>query len=389
MTVAILTGAALLCFALALHPFITYPLSLMALRRIWRARPDARKHPARTETLPDFSICMCAYNEANVIRQKLQNLLALREREPGIEILIYVDAASDDTARLLRAYAPHIQVHVAKERRGKTFGMNLLASRATGSILLFTDANVMLDMDCIRQMRRAFEDPEVGCVCGQLSYTNPGESVTASVGTLYWRLEEGIKALEQETGSVMGADGSLFAVRRSLHRAPPDHIIDDMYVSFMVLLQGYRIIQSKEARAYEQSASSAAEEFGRKSRIGCQAFNVHRLIWPELRKLDALTVYKYVSHKLLRWLSIYFLALGAVLSVVALAVAGFVQTAAILVLAGALLFALGAQWPIKPLSQIVDIVMSLAGTGLGVWKSIRGESYQTWTPVATVRKAAE
>jgi cellulose synthase/poly-beta-1,6-N-acetylglucosamine synthase-like glycosyltransferase len=388
MTVALLIAAASVCFILALHPFITYPLSLMALRRL-TAKPPAPRAVPRAQPTPDFSICMCAYNEASVIRQKLQNLLALREREPGLEILIYVDAASDDTARLLRAYAPHIQVHVAKERRGKTYGMNLLASRATGSILLFTDANVMLDMDCIREMRREFEDPEVGCVCGQLSYTNPGESVTASVGTLYWRLEEKIKSLEQQTGSVMGADGSLFAIRRSLHRPPPDHIIDDMYVSFMVLLQGYRIVQSQRARAYEQSASSAQEEFGRKSRIGCQAFNVHRLLWPELRKRDALTVYKYVSHKLLRWLSIYFLALGVLLGIAALAAAGFIELAVACVLGGALLFVLGSRWTIKPISQIVDIVMSLAGTGLGVWKSLRGESYQTWTPVATVRKATE
>ena len=324
-----------------------------------------------------------------MIRQKLQNLLALKEREPGLEILIYVDAASDETARLLRAYSPHINVHVATERRGKTYGMNLLAQRATGSILLFTDANVMLDMECIRHLRRAFEDPDVGCVCGQLSYVNPDASVTASVGTLYWRFEEALKSLEQDTGSVMGADGSLFAIRKSLHRAPPAHIIDDMYVSFMVLLQGYRIVQSQEARAYERSASSAVEEFGRKSRIGCQAFNVHRLMWPALKRLDALTVYKYVSHKLLRWLSIYFLGASALSAIAALLLAGHVGVASALVVAGAVSFVLGMRWTIRPLSQVVDVVMSLAGTGLGVWKSLRGESYQTWTPVATVRRAVD
>jgi cellulose synthase/poly-beta-1,6-N-acetylglucosamine synthase-like glycosyltransferase len=376
-------------FLLALHPFVTYPLSLMAIRRLVKPPQIVKEAPPAEQRLPDFSICMCAYNEAKVIRQKLQNLLALRDRDPGIEILIYVDAATDDTARLVRAYAPHVQVHVSQERRGKTYGMNLLAARARGSILLFTDANVMLDLDCVNQMRRAFADPKVGCVCGQLSYTNPNDSVTASVGTLYWRLEERIKLLEQETGSVMGADGSLFAVRKSLHRPPPEHIIDDMYVSFMVLLQGYRIVQSQDARAFELSASSAAEEFRRKSRIGCQAFNVHRLIWPELRKLDALTVYKYVSHKLLRWLSIYFLALGVAAGLAALVVAGYLELAMACLIGGSALFALGARWTIKPISQVVDIVTSLAGTGLGVWKSLRGESYQVWTPVATVRKVTE
>lgn len=381
-----LLALAVICMALALHPFITYPLSLVLLKKLWPHRPaDA---PARRPPL-DFTICMCAYNEEGVIREKLQNLLALKQREPGLEILIYVDAASDQTAKRLRAYAPHISFHVSTARHGKTHGMNLLASRATGDVILFTDANVMLDMEVLDKLRQSFEDPEIGCVCGNLIYTNGKDSVTASTGSLYWKLEEGIKRLEQETGSVMGADGSLFAVRRSLHRAPPDHIIDDMFVSFWVLIQGYRIVQSKDARAYEESASSASDEFSRKSRIACQAFNVHRLIWPHLRKMDVLTVYKYVSHKLLRWLCIYFLALSGILLVAALAVAGFAWAAVVLVAAVLIGGILGARYAIKPFSQIVDIVTSMAGAGLGVWKSVRGESFQTWTPVASLRKVAE
>jgi cellulose synthase/poly-beta-1,6-N-acetylglucosamine synthase-like glycosyltransferase len=379
----ILLALAAICMALALHPFITYPLSLTFLRRVLPYRPAPL--PVRKPAV-DFTICMCAYNEEGVIREKLQNLLALKQREPGLEILIYVDAASDQTAKRLRTYAPHISFHVSTARHGKTHGMNLLASRATGDVILFTDANVMLDMDCLDNLRRTFEDPEIGCVCGNLIYTNGKDSVTASTGSLYWRLEEGIKRLEQETGSVMGADGSLFAIRRSLHRAPPDHIIDDMFVSFWVLIQGYRVVQSKDARAYEESASSASDEFGRKSRIACQAFNVHRLIWPHLRKMNFLTVYKYVSHKLLRWLCIYFLALSGILTVAALAIAGYAWAAAVLVAAAIVAFILGSRYAVKPFSQIVDIVTSMAGAGLGVWKSVRGESFQTWTPVASLRK---
>lgn len=370
--------------ALALHPFIGYPFSLLWFKR------QRNSGATREESSPlTFTICMCAYNEENIIEQKARNLLALKAREPGLEVLIYVDAASDSTAEKLKAFSKDFAVHVGTERSGKTHGMNLLASRAHGSVLVFTDANVMLDMDCIENLRRAFAETEIGCVCGNLIYTNGDASITASTGSVYWRLEERIKLLEQRTGSVMGADGSLFAVRRELHRAPPDHIIDDMYVSFMVLIQGHRVIQSTDVRAYEQSASSSNEEFHRKSRIACQAFNVHRLIWPHLRRLDALTVYKYVSHKLLRWLSIYFLAASMMFGLGALFAGGYVGFASVLVLLSAVLAFLGLRGTIKPLTQIMDVITSLAGAGLGVWKSLRGESYQTWTPVASVRRAAE
>ncbi len=374
------------CFvslALAVHPFVGYPLSLLMFKRKAVGSSRTSREPLT------FTICMCAYNEENVIDRKARNLLALKAREPGLEVLVYVDAASDATAQKLRAYASDIDVHLASERRGKTHGMNLLSDRARGSILVFTDANVLLDLDCIENLRRAFSDPEIGCVCGNLIYTNGDSSITASTGSLYWRLEERIKLLEQRTGSVMGADGSLFAIRSTLHQSPPDHIIDDMYVSFMVLIQGYRVVQSTDVRAYEESASNSSEEFHRKSRIACQAFNVHRLIWPHIRRLDAVTVYKYVSHKLLRWLSIYFLAAATVLGLSALFAGGYVGIATVLVALGSGLGVLGLRGTIKPLSQIMDVLASLAGAGLGVWKSLRGESYQTWTPVASVRRAAE
>ena len=211
-------------------------------------------------------------------------------------------------------------------------------------------------------------------------------SATASSGSAYWRFEEAVKKLEMESGSVMGADGSLFAIRRSLHQPPPDHIIDDMYVSLMILCSGYRVIQASDAFAYEESVVSAHEEFGRKIRIACQAFNVHRLIWPRMRKLDGITLYKYVSHKLIRWFTIYFLAISAIAFDAALIAAGRPRIAAALVICivGALL--LGRLSSMKPFAQITEIVSAFAGTGLGVWRSVRGERYQTWTPAASIRK---
>jgi len=374
----------ILCLLAACHPFVTYPWSLIALQAL---RPAKRSRP---DSIPvadlTCAICVCAYNEERGIARKVENLLALRAREAGLEILVYVDGASDRTAEILREYESQIDLHIATERRGKTYGMNLLASKARAPILIFTDANVLMDMECVRDFRRYFADPEIGCVCGNLVYTNDDASVTASSGSAYWRFEEAIKKLEMESGSMMGADGSVFAIRRSLHNPPPEHIIDDMYVSLMILCNGYRVIQANDAFAYEESVVSAGEEFRRKIRIACQAFNVHRLIWPHLRRLDGITLYKYVSHKLIRWFTIYLLAMSALAFDAALIVAGHARVAAALVIcmAGALL--LGLFSSMKPFAQIAGIISAFAGTGLGVWRSLRGERYQTWTPAASIRK---
>ena len=377
---------ACVCLALAQHPFVTYPLSLLVLKRI-RPRKISRWSTAKIEPLR-FALCMCAYNEEGVIERKIANLLELKAREPGLSVHIYVDGASDRTAELLSQYADRFDLVVSSSRHGKTHGMNLLSARANADILVFTDANVMLDLECIARLRDHFANPTIGCVCGNLVYVNGGESVTAASGSLYWRFEEWTKRLEGEVGSVMGADGSLFALRRSLRVDPPEHIIDDMYVSFLVLCQGFRVVQVDDARAYEESVTAGKEEFGRKVRIACQAFNVHRLIWPRIRKLGGLTVYQYLSHKYLRWLSIYFLA-GAALSIEAACITqGLYGVAASLAVVAVATFAVGSMTTLKPFAQLVDVLLALAGAGWGVLRSLRGERFQTWTPAASIRRAS-
>jgi cellulose synthase/poly-beta-1,6-N-acetylglucosamine synthase-like glycosyltransferase len=373
----------LLFLWLALHPFTTYPLSLWLVRR-FRRIPQARPLPAPSGQ--GISICMCAYNEERVIEAKIDNLLALQAAYPGLELNVYVDAASDRTAELLRAHSDRIRLVISPTRQGKTYGMNRLVEQSTQPILIFTDANVMIDLEAPARILQHFVDPEVGCVCAHLSYTNAGDSVTAGSGALYWRLEEWIKGLETQTGSAMGADGSLFAIRRALHRAPPDHIIDDMFVSFSVLCDGYRVVQATDVNAFEESVTATHEEFGRKVRIACQAFNVHRLLWPRLRKLGPLDLYKYVSHKLLRWLAIYLLVLGFASIELGLWAADLASWAGLLAVASLAFAVVGSRGWLRPIAQLWDMLTAFAGTGLGVFKSIQGAKYQTWTPAASIRK---
>ncbi len=373
-------GAGLLL--LAAHPFTTYPLSLQALARL-RPRP---LHPAAVAPRT-AALCVCAYNEEKVIRAKAENMLALRDAAPGLELLIYVDAASDRTAEILQEYAGRIQVVVSAERHGKTHGMNLLVARTTAEIVVFSDANVTFAPDAVPALLASFADPAVGVVCGHLVYRDAQGAATAETGSLYWRLEEHIKALESATGSAMGADGSIFAVRRALHAPPPPDLIDDMWVSLSVLCRGSRIIRTGDAVAYEDAVSRPAEEFRRKVRIACQAFNVHRALWPRLRHLPALDLYKYVSHKLLRWLTIYLLAASGVCLLGGLTMAGYGIAALVVVILAVAGAAVAARVRRGPLAALWDILGAFVATGIGVWRSVQGQRFQTWNPPASARVA--
>ncbi len=379
--------ASALLLLLAAHPFTTYPLSLRLMART-HARPvRAGVPPARV------AVCVCAYNEERVIAARMENLLALRARHPDLEILVYVDAASDGTAQVLQEYADRIRLVVSAERLGKTAGMNTLVGMTDADIVVFTDANVAFAEDALTRLVATFADPEVGCACGHLVYIDgeagpAASSSTAATGSLYWRLEEHIKSLESATGSVMGADGSIFAIRRSLHRAPPAWLIDDMFVSLSVLCAGRRIVHVADAVATEASVSRPAEEYRRKVRISCQAFNVNRALWPELMRLPALDRYKYVSHKLLRWLTIYLLAgSGACALLAVLEAFGWAAFggAVLVVAAGAALVA-GARG--GRVGQLREMLAAFVATGAGVLRSLRGEKFQTWNPPASARTPA-
>jgi hypothetical protein len=159
-----------------------------------------------------------------------------------------------------------------------------------------------------------------------------------------------------------------------------------MYVSMQVLCEGYRVVQASDVKAYEESVSVSDEEFNRKVRIACQAFNVHRVIWPRLRRTSSLTRYMYLSHKLLRWFSIYFLGLGAVCVALALVAGGQGSVALLLSVLLAMALFVGYRWSVTPLTQLVDVLTALAGAGIGIVNSMRGRVYQTWLPAASVRK---
>ena len=370
---------------LGLHPFVFYPLSLLVLRRAFsverrRAAPCASaKVPARA------SICVCAYNEEAVIRQKAENLLRLKQAMPSLELLVYVDAANDDTAAILAKYAADIDVVVGGSRRGKTYGMRQLVDRARGDILVFSDANVMFDADAVAALLSRFSDASAGCVCGTLIYTNGDASATAAVSSLYWRLEEWIKQLEEDAGGVLCADGSIFAVRRSLYPHVPDDLIDDFYVSLSILCDGHRIVRAPDARAWEHSTTSAGDEFRRKVRIACQALNVHRRLWPRIARQSPLMVYKYLSHKLLRWLAGVHLAAAAGLGTLSSVLAFGWRPTVLTLLGGALVLGVGSAAKLSFAGKLVEVPLALTATALGLFKSLRGERFQTWTPATSVR----
>ncbi|MEO0329690.1 MAG: glycosyltransferase [Pseudomonadota bacterium] len=361
------------CMLVFIYPFLIYPAILKLL-------PKAPLYTPNAGALHSFTLVFCAYNEERALPEKLANLRELKARFPDLEILAYSDMSTDRTLEMLQEASDILTAVPATERLGKAWGMRQLVSRATGDVIIFTDANVILDLDAIDRLSGYFSDVKIGTVAGHLRYVNEGESETADVGSRYWTLEERIKSLESETGSTMGADGSIFARRRANYPEVPPHLLDDLTASISPLFEGLRVVSAPDVIAFERLATDSGDEYRRKRRIACRAFNTHRYLRPRLQKMTGLNRFKYISHKLIRWFSVLFLGLGAVCFVI-----GLIQILGLLfalVICLISVFGFATLWKRgdSRARKIGEIFLALLATGHGIFESLQGKTYQTWTP---------
>lgn len=371
---------------IAVHPFTSYPFSLWLIRK-WFFDPKAQPE---THQVPSIAICVCAYNAAGSIRRKLDNLRDLSDAYQGeVGVYIYDDCSNDGTSDILREYDHLFHIVSGPQRSGKTVGMNTLLARCHEDLVVFSDANVQIELNALDVFACYFESPNVGCVCGTLHYVDSDDEVAAQTSSLYWKLEEFVKQLESDTGSVVAADGSLFAIRRELFREVPHDIIDDMFTSVSILCDGYELKRAAEAIAHERAAQKSSEEFNRKKRIACRCINCSRLLAKRLAGLSWLNIYKFFSHKLLRWTSVAWL-LGSVVCFGGFLIAaiGPLPAAVVLSLAGVAI-AIGHSAKVPGIRHLTEIVGVFVAVGLGVVQSFCGMRYQTWQPAQTVHGASK
>lgn len=367
----ILAAVLLLCLVAVAWPFVFYPLILRAL-------PTRPEQPV-AGPIPSASLLFCAYNEADAMPEKLANLAMLRQLHPALEILAFDDGSSDGTAGLIAGQGDVVTLLRGPGRSGKAHGMKQLAARARGDVLIFTDANVLLDVDAVERLLARYADPDVGGVLGSLHYVGAQDSATASVGSLYWRLEERLKDEESRTGNVLGADGSIFSIRRSLYPDFPDSVLDDLTVSMAVVFAGKRLVKAKDVIARERLVTARSDEYRRKVRIAARAWHTHRHLRPQLARMAAIDRFKYASRKIVRWFGGIFILAGAV-AAGALAMRISPTLYLIGALAVALLIWIGVRARSGPFAALVDVLIAYAATLQGVAKAMTGRTVTTWNP---------
>ncbi|MGP0593598.1 glycosyltransferase family 2 protein [Nitrospira sp. T9] len=296
-------------FGAVLYTYFGYPFLVWVFARL-------RPRPIKQNVIfPSVSMVIAAYNEEKVIDAKMTNTMALAYPEDQLEIIVVADGSTDQTVSIAQSYKTQgVTVLYRPLRQGKTAALNHAVSSAKGEIIFFSDANTMYEPTVIQKIVRNFHDPSVGGVSGRKVILEDTARQTSQGETAFWNYEGWLKSEESHLGSIVGADGEIFAIRKSLFSSmPPSIVHDDMFLSLKIVEAGFRVIYEEEATSAEYSSKTLHDEFFLKVRYASAGYQ----ILSEFRRMflppKTTFAFQFISHKLFRWLIPFFL-LGMLLT---------------------------------------------------------------------------
>ena len=292
-----------LSVAMIAYTYVGYPLWLYVGSRLFAKPIRAAAH------FPTVSVIMAVRNEADVLLRKLQNLLALQYPAGQMEIIVVSDGSTDATNQILSTFTnDSLRAIVRVQHEGKASALNQAIREARGEIVVFADARQMIEPDALKHLVAKFADPSVGGVTGELILDRSAAGKSLEGVGMYWKLEKKIREWEGAIGSVVGATGAFYAVRRNLLvTLPTGVILDDVYLPLHLVRQGYRMAFESQAIARESLQNSARQEFRRKVRTLTGNYQLLQLA-PWLLTRSNPIRFQFVSHKLLRLLAPFALA---------------------------------------------------------------------------------
>lgn len=289
---------------------------LVAIKRLLKKFPN----PSDITYEPQVSLVVAAYNEEEFIHIKIKNTLELDYPKDKLQVIFITDGSSDTTPDIIRKY-PFELLH-QPERKGKVAAMNRAINYVTAPIVVFCDANTLLNKECIRELVKHYTNPKVGAVAGEKKIMTSKDDKAAGAGEgFYWKYESFLKRLDSELYSVVGAAGELFSVRTELfEKAQEDTIIEDFVQSLKVCMKGYVVRYEPKAYATETASLSIKDEQKRKVRICAGAFQAMGMLKDlfNVVKYPVLS-FQFISHRILRWtlcpLGLVFLLLSNIILV--------------------------------------------------------------------------
>ncbi len=292
-----------ICVVLIFHSYLFYPAILALL-----ARNKKLNTQAAVTDKPFVSIIMSAYNEEKVIEQKIASVFRTNYPADKLEMIIGSDGSTDRTDAIIQQFIEQgyrIQFTRFGGRNGKSNILNQITPHAAGDIFIFTDANIFFEEQTIPNLVRHFANEKIGLAGANIINSGMNDEGISFQEEAYIKRENLIKYREGLIwGTMMGAFGACYAVRKELFQPiPPNFLMEDFFITLGVIKTGKHSISDPEAKAHEDVSNLVREEFKRKVRIS--AGNFQNLFYYRSLLLNPFSGkgFSFWSHKVLRWIS--------------------------------------------------------------------------------------
>lgn len=292
------------------YTYVGYAFVIFILAKL-KARPK-QVAEASDDALPDVTVLVAAYNEEQCIEDKITNTLNLNYPKDKLSILFVTDGSTDNTPEIVKKFHA-VKLFHEFQRKGKIHAVNRVMKHVTTPVVVFSDANTLVNPDALRKIVRHYQDPHVGGVAGEKRiYKNNADNASGSGEGFYWKYESFLKRKDAEVYSIVGAAGELFSIRTLLYEEPDENtIIEDFFLSLRICAKGYRFMYEPDAYALETASAAIDEEWKRKVRICAGGFQAMAKLKPLLNPFRyGVLSFQYISHRVLRWtLAPFFLPL--------------------------------------------------------------------------------
>ena len=284
----------LACVSFVAYVLAGYPIALACFARL-RPKPIAKQLIPRP-----LSIIIPVRNGARWIQPKIRSLLDSDYPADLINILVVSDGSTDATNPLVEQFGDSRVRLLALPAGGKAIAVNRGLEVATGEIVVLTDVRQSFDPSALGRLVACFAEPGVGVVTGELVIREGSSREEFNTG-LYWKYEKWIRRNLNRIDAMLGATGAIYAIRRELaDPLPPDTLLDDVHLPFLIASKGFRIYFEDAAKAYD-FPTSLKSEFGRKVRTQAGIYQIlfrfPTLLWPGNKRFI-----HFASHKLGRLL---------------------------------------------------------------------------------------
>ncbi len=369
---------------LLFYAYVGYPALIWLISRL----VPRKRNKYNKLFLPAVSLLISAYNEENVIEEKIINSLSLIYPKDLLEIIVISDGSDDRTNEIVENYASHgVVLKCYSGRIGKTKCLNNTVPVARGEIIVFSDANSIYDKNAVKNLVSNFADGRIGFVTGYTRYhVNPNDGISTPIG-IYSRIEKLTKKAESDIGSCVGADGALFAIRKKLFQPLRNTDINDFVIPLTVIRQGFRGVLEEDAFCMEKTAGDPRGEVKRQIRITNRTL---RAIFNNIGLFNPITYgifpFELFSHKVVKFLAPFF-AMTLVFCTIILSNSGAIYRLFLMAQLMLLLLAwrgngTGRFHALLQISLVCRtfVTMNLAIVG-GWFQFLKGETYTSWLPI--------